>query len=505
MKEFLLDFYGYFIFFYSISLIISYITLMSLSFFSHRASKLFFDVPYVKQMLTGSPYTPGISIVAPAYNEERTIIDNVHSLLALDYPKYEVIIVNDGSTDSTLEKMIKQFDLVEVPFAYREKVKSRPVHRLFKSTNDLYQQLTIVDKENGGTKADASNAGINVVQYPYYVCTDVDCILEKTALYRIIWPVLNNHTRVIAVSATMVMTNGCTVKEGKIVRVKAPRTLIPLFQNLEYMRSYLVGKTGWSAINAMPNVSGGFGLFDTEIAIAVGGYDSSSFAEDMDMVIRMVTYMCDSGRQYKIVQIPKTCCWTEGPSNLFILNRQRTRWGRGLLQYFSIHHKVLFNAKYRQMGLITLPYLLLFEFAAPIIEATGFFVFLWLVLTDAVNWDTMWIIFFMIYGFCQFLTIVICFFDYYIGSFYQRSFREYLLLILASLFEPFIYHPFVTFFSIKGYFSFLTTRNFKWGEMTRKGFKGGDQSEEQKEEVLNVSARYIPENREQERKEEDLV
>ena len=474
MIQGIIDFYGYFVFFYSISLIISYMGLVCLSFISQRSSKMFFDVAYVKDMLSGSPYTPGISIVAPAYNEEKTIIDNVSSMLALDYPKYEVIIVNDGSTDKTLDKMIETFELVEVPYAYREKVKSQPVRCIYKSKNSVYSTLTVVDKENGGTKADASNAGMNVVQYPYFVCTDVDCILEATALYRIIWPVLNNNTRVIAVSATMVMANGFTVKDGKVVKVRAPRSLIPLFQNLEYMRSFLVGKLGWSAINAMPNVSGGFGLFDTEVSIAAGGYDSTSFAEDMDLIIRMVTYMCDSGKKYRIVQIPKTCCWTEGPSNLVILNRQRTRWGRGLLQYFLVHHKVMFNSKYRQMGLITMPYLFLFEFLAPIIEAVGFVVFVWLILTEGVNWDTMVVVFFMVYSFFIFLNMIICFFDYFVGSFYQRSFREYMLMLFVGLFEPFIYHPFVVLFSIKGYLSFLTTRDFKWGKMTRKGFSDTD-------------------------------
>ena len=488
MIQGIIDFYGYFVFFYSISLIISYMGLVCMSFISQRSSKMFFDVPYVKDMLSKSPYTPGISIVAPAYNEEKTIIDNVRSMLALDYPKFEVVIVNDGSTDKTLAKMIETFELVEVPYAYREKVKSQPVRRIYKSMNSRYVNLTIVDKENGGTKADASNAGINVVQYPYFVCTDVDCILETTALYRIIWPVLNNHTRVIAVSATMVMANGFTVKNGKIIKVRAPRSLIPLFQNLEYMRSYLVGKLGWSAINALPNVSGGFGLFDTEVSIAAGGYDSTSFAEDMDLIIRMVTYMCDSGKKYRIVQIPKTCCWTEGPSNLIILNRQRTRWGRGLLQYFLVHHKVMFKPKYRQMGLITMPYLFFFEFLAPIIEAVGFIVFVWLVFTDGVNWDTMWVIFFMVYSFFLFLNLIICFFDYFVGSFYQRSIREYLLMIFVGMFEPFIYHPFIVLFSIKGYLTLLTTRDFKWGKMTRKGFR---ETEDFDGETINVAAPYI--------------
>jgi cellulose synthase/poly-beta-1,6-N-acetylglucosamine synthase-like glycosyltransferase len=161
----------------------------------------------------------------------------------------------------------------------------------------------------------------------------------------------------------MLMANGCVVKDGQIIDVRTPRTPIPLFQNLEYMRSYLIGKMGWSAINGMPNVSGGFGLFDRSVAIAAGGYDAPSFAEDMDLITRMVGYMCDFSRPYKIIQIPDTCCWTEGPPNLAMLYRQRTRWARGLFQTLSIHHKMIFKKTYKQMGLLTLPIIRLIIFA----------------------------------------------------------------------------------------------------------------------------------------------
>ena len=189
--------------------------------------------------------------------------------------------------------MIEHYELIEVPYAYIERIKTKPFRRLFKSTSPKYSRLIVVDKENGGTKADASNAGINVSSYPYFICTDVDCILEKYALYRCISPIISSDKQVIAVSGTMLMANGCVVKDGQIVDVRTPRTPIPLFQNLEYMRSYLIGKMGWSAINGMPNVSGGFGLFDRSVAIAAGGYDGTSFAEDMDLITRMVGYMCD--------------------------------------------------------------------------------------------------------------------------------------------------------------------------------------------------------------------
>ena len=237
--------------------------------------------------LRNSPLAPGISIVAPAYNEQTTIISNVNSLLSLDYPKYEVVIVNDGSKDRTLELLIEEYELEETPFMYIERIKASPVKRIFKSKNPKYAKLTVVDKVNGGTKADASNAGVNACRYPYMLNTDVDCVLAKDALLRMIMPFLKSSVRVIGVGATLRMSNGCEMEDGKLVRVSPPKSFFPAFQEIEYLRSYLVGKMGWSVINGVPNISGGLGLFDKEILINAGGYDPASFAEDMDMVTRI--------------------------------------------------------------------------------------------------------------------------------------------------------------------------------------------------------------------------
>ena len=220
MNNWLFTFFNYFMIFYSGGLILSYLLMTIVSFIQIHRRKKYYSAEYIKRILLNSPHTPGISIVAPAYNEETTVVDNVNSLLGMDYPKFEVIIVNDGSKDKTLEKLIENFDLVEVPYNYIEYIKTKPYKRLFKSTNEKYKRLVVVDKENGGTKADASNAGVNVAQYPYFVCTDVDCILNPQGLYYLIWDVLSSDKRVIAVSATMRMANGCTMKDGRLSEVR---------------------------------------------------------------------------------------------------------------------------------------------------------------------------------------------------------------------------------------------------------------------------------------------
>lgn len=412
---------------------------------------------------------PGISIVAPAFNEEVIIVDSVHSLLSLDYPNFEVIIVNDGSKDETLPLLIENFDLEEVPYYYVYKVHCKPVIRILRSTNPNYHQLVVVDKINGGTKADAMNAGVNMAQYDYFINTDVDCILAEDTLTKIILPVLDSEQQVIAVGATMRMVNSCTIERGRIVRAKPPNALIPLFQETEYLRSYLVAKMGWSMLNAIPNVSGGFGLFDTHVVINVGGFDSGSHAEDMDMTVRMIAYMRENRKPYRIVQCPYTCCWTEGPPNIKVLNRQRTRWGRGMLQFIIDHRRFLFNKDYGRLGLLIMPYILLFEFLAPIIEFIGLLFLLFLLFTDQINFDTFWMMLLYAYLIGFSVSVITVSYDLVLGKLYKK-FPEYLKLVLFSAFEAILYHPLVVLFTLRGYIQYLTRRDFKWGKMTRKGF-----------------------------------
>ena len=471
MLELISNIFDYAILCYSLAIIASYIAMLIMAGRMHRRHKTYHDEQHTIEAMRNSPYTPSVSIVAPAYNEEKTIITNVMSLLSLDYPDYEVIIVNDGSKDNTLKLLIDQFSLVKIPYAYIEKIKTKPVRGVYKTSTDnpVYRRLVVVDKENGGTKADASNAGVNIVTSSYFVCTDVDCILDKLALYRVIWPTMTSSRRVIAVSTSMRMSNGCIVRNGQMVEARAPRSLIPLFQDLEYTRSYLIGKTAFGSINAMQNVSGGFGLFDTEVVIKAGGYDGESFAEDMDMIARMVRYMCDSDEDYRIVQLPETCCWTEGPSTVKVLARQRMRWGRGLLQFFEVHRDMIANRNYRQFGIITLPYILLFELLAPVIELSGYVIIFSLFITGAINYDTIWVVFLGLFSFAQMLTMSIISFDIYVGSAFKKK-KEYFRFFLASVLEPFLYHPLNVYFSLRGYLKQIIGTQMVWGNMTRKGF-----------------------------------
>lgn len=475
MFEIFVKIYEYFIFFYATSLVLSYIVLAIFSFFAINRYKNY-NTDIDDEELIQSELAPGISVIAPAYNEEKTIIVNVKSLLTLNYPKFEVIIVNDGSKDKTLDLLIKEFDLVEAPFAYVEKIKTKPYKRTFKSQNPKYDILTVIDKENGGTKADAFNAGLNASVFPYYLNTDVDCILARNTLTKMIKPILSDKTRVIAVGATLRMSNNCDIKDGVITRVRPPKALIPRFQELEYIRSYLLGKMGWELINSVPNVSGGLGMFDKEIAIKAGGYGADSHAEDMDMLTRMAAHMMNNRLDYKIGYIPLSCCWTEGPPNFQILNRQRTRWASGLFQMFTEHRKILFNPSYKRLGLITFPYIFIFEFLAPIIEAFGILFTIFLFFYGYINWTFAPLILLYSYTFALMISSLVIIWDQMTFKYYNTT-REVLSLFFTAFIEPIIYHPLIVFFSLKGYFSFITSRELAWGTMTRQGFENEENKE----------------------------
>ncbi len=477
-------FYQYAVFIYGTSLLMCYglLAMMSLANI-RRYQKKNANVDY--NIIVESPLAPGISVIAPAFNEGVTIISNVRSLLTFNYPKYEVIIINDGSTDDTLEKLIVEFEMVEVEYAYREKLNCKPVKRIFRSTNPAYDKLSVVDKVNGKSKADASNAGVNISAFDYYLCTDVDCILDKDTLIKLIKPFMDEETstvkeingdiqiqedykRVIASGATLRMVNSCDVDEGLMIRVRPPRRFLPRFQEMEYIRAYCLGKMGWDLINAVPNVSGGLGMFDKEISIKAGGYDSLSFAEDMDLVTRMGAYMKDNKKKYSVKYVPITLCWTEGPTTLKVFGRQRSRWGRGLAQLMNTHRKILFNPRYGRMGLIVFPYHFFYELFAPVIEFLGILFYVYLILTNQINWPYAIILIVFVYTYSVMITTLALLWDQITFKYYT-TWGETIGLCLMAFLEPFIYHPLIVWFALRGYWDFVLGRKHVWGNMQRQG------------------------------------
>jgi len=458
------------VFLYGVVLLLIYAMLAVLSFINIRLflrKESYTDY----KVIVGSPLAPGISVIAPAFNEGLTIISNIRSLLTFDYPNYEVIIINDGSTDDTLEKVINEFSLVKVDFAYDIKLSAKPVRGVYKSTDEAYAKLVIVDKENGKSKADATNVGINVAAYPYFLCTDVDCILHDQTLQMLIRPMMEEENkRVIATGATLRMANSCEVDEGVLIKIVAPKPLLARFQELEYIRSFVLGKMGWSYINAVPNVSGGLGMFDKEIAVKAGGYDPASFGEDMELRMRMSRYVYDNKIDASVRYIPTTLCWTEGPTSVKIFMRQRTRWARGLLQLMLAHKKMLFNPAYGRVGMIVFPYNFFFELLAPVIEFLGIIYYIFLIYFGLVNWPYAIILLIFVYTYAVMISSLAVLWDQLTFQYY-KTWRDVISVIAMVFIEMLIYHPLIVVFALRGYYFQLTNRTHSWGNMQRRGFK----------------------------------
>ncbi|MES2328258.1 MAG: glycosyltransferase [Bacteroidota bacterium] len=421
-----------------------------------------------KLVMIQSPLSPGISIITAAFNEEMTIIHNVRSLLNMNYPLFEVIIVNDGSTDQTLGKLVKEFQLTEVAFAYNYFIACTEVQQVYKSENPACSNLIVINKLNGGCKADAINAGINVSNYPYFLNTDVDCILDNDTLIQLIQPFVDDDKRVIATGATLRMANDCVIDSGVLVDAKVPTQWLPIFQEIEYIRSFVLGKMGWNLVNAIPNVSGGLGMFDKEIVVKAGGYDPTSFGEDMDMMMRMCKYMLETKQEYAIRYLPQSLCWTEGPSTMKVFKRQRIRWGRGLYQIFSSYYKLLFNPKYKMLGLVVLPYNFIFEFCAPFVECLGVLCYIYLIVFHLINWPFALVLLLFVYSFSILITLLAILWDQLVIRRYRI--REVLKLCMFAFIEPIVYHPMVMIFALMGYANQFRKAKSHWGHMERKGF-----------------------------------
>ena len=329
---------------------------------------------------------PSVSVIAPAYNEAETIIDNVKCLIALQYPNYEIILVNDGSTDDTLPRIIEYFNLVKVNRVFENKLDAAPVKAIYQSQNPAYNYLVVVDKENGG-KSDALNAGINISNNDLFLAIDVDCIIEPDALLKMVKPFIDdNKHEVIASGGVIRIANSCEVTEGRITKVNYPKNFWAKFQVLEYFRAFTLGRMAWSKLNGLLIISGAFGLFDRKRVVNIGGYDRNSVGEDLELVVRLRRYMYEVEKlKYRVAFIPDPLCWTEVPEKYSILKRQRNRWTRGAIDTILKHRKMFLNPKYGLIGMLSLPYWVFFEWLGPIIQAVGLIYFFFLLYFSLVN------------------------------------------------------------------------------------------------------------------------
>ncbi len=322
--------------------------------------------------------TPPVSIIVPAYNEGVGIADAVRSLAMLRYPRLEIVVVNDGSTDDTLQKLHAAFHLYQVDMPIRVMIDTEPIRATYRTKLPL--PVVVVDKENGG-KGDAINAGINASKYPYVLATDADIILDEECLLRLVRPVAEDRSRVIAVGGNVRPLNGSRVRRGKVTRVGLPPRPVEVVQILEYLRSFLAARPAWSGMNALLLISGALGLFRKDAVIEVGGFRRGHLGEDLELTMRLHRAFRESKRPYRIVYVPDAVAWTEVPSTYEVLRKQRIRWHRGLSQVIREYASMLFRPRYGFLGMVAWPQFVLFEFVAPVVEFLGYLLVPFLLLT----------------------------------------------------------------------------------------------------------------------------
>jgi len=454
---------NYFSLFYVVT--VSTIYLVQLIFASFGLRKYVRSLRYIdyRRFLDSEHMVP-ISLLVPAYNESATIVDSVKNLLSLDFPEYELIVINDGSKDNTLALLIEAFALIPFPQPYKKSLQTEEIVEVYRSGKDI--RLIVLDKKNGG-KADALNAGVNVSSYPVVVTIDADSILEKRSLIKIIYSFVSDPT-CVAVGGIVRVGSGCEIVDGQLREIGLSKNPIVALQTTEYLRAFLTGRLGFDVMGMLLIISGAFGAFQKSALIEVGGYSRHCVGEDMELVIKLHKLMHQKKRKYSVRFLPDPICWTQPPERLSDLKKQRKRWHVGLIDSLLRHKDMVFRPKYGRIGMICLPYYWIFELAGPVIETFGYLFIPISFLLGVVN------VWFMI---SFFLVAVLYGTILSVGALLleENTFRKYpdlrqlLRLFFFSFVDNFGYRQINTVYKVEAMFGFRKNKS-RWGELKRKGF-----------------------------------
>jgi cellulose synthase/poly-beta-1,6-N-acetylglucosamine synthase-like glycosyltransferase len=449
------------IYFVGINFCYTVLTLLSFAQSSIRvrqAKAANFDV------LAASRLTPPVSIIIPAHNEEPMIVNSVATALALDYPEYEIIVVNDGSRDRTLRRLIETFDLAGSNKPYRATFPTSTIRRIYYS--EKHPNLFVIDKEKGG-KADALNAGVNLSRYRYVCNTDADTIFEKDALIRMIRHAVRDPRRVVGMGGQVRVGNGFRVQDGEIVERHLPSAVLPNFQIVEYLRTFLGNRVGWSSMNAMMLISGAFGLWRRDALVSVGGFNREITGEDLEVTMRMHRVFRKRGEEYSIVALPDPVCWTEAPDDVGSFYQQRNRWHRVLLESFWTHREMLLNPRYGTVGMLGMPYYLFFEIIGPFMEVFSYFVIFGAYGLGYLQVETLVLFLLLSIGYTTFLNMLAILIEevYY----HTYGLKEVLRLMLIGFLDNLGYRQFTMMIRVIATFDWLS-RTKAWGTIARRGY-----------------------------------
>lgn len=458
----LVDIVTWFILGYFVALNAGYLALNFLSLASlnrGRQEKILEELP---QVFTG--LDPAISVLVPSYNEAAGIAASIRSMLQLSYSDFEIIVINDGSRDETLEVLRREFALAPFPEAVNIRLETQRIRGYYRSTR--HANLRVIDKDNGG-KADSLNAGINLARHPLFCGVDADSLLERDSLQRVVRPFLRDW-RVVATGGTVRVANGCDVQDGFLTRVRLPTNAWALFQVVEYLRAFLFGRLGWSQLNAMLIISGAFGLFKTSVVVAAGGYRPNTIGEDMELVVRMHRTLREQGTDYRVEFVPEPVCWTEAPEDRTTLRNQRIRWQRGLSESLSANWGLMFNRRGGPPGWIAFPFMVAFEWLGPLIEVGGYVFMLLAYLSGLISWNAFAVFLFVAIGLGILLSASGLLLEELAFHMYPRL-SDLAMLALLVVAENFGYRQLNTWWRLIGLYRRAAQRESQWGEMKRKG------------------------------------
>ncbi len=459
--RYFISFFNYFCMAFTILLSIIYIVQLIMSFVKVRKNDKARQSNDFGRYVESENLLP-ISLLIPAYNEEENIVSNIKSLLKIDYPLFEIVVVNDGSTDRTHDKIVDSFGLYKIESAVRTSIPTKDVRGVY--YNIEYPNLIYVDKENGG-KSDALNAGINISSYPLFACLDADSRIEPDALLKLSIEFLKNTDTIVA-GGLVRIANGFKIRDGRVSGFSMPEKMVERFQIVEYYRSFLSGRVSWGATNSMLIVSGAFGVFKKQAVIEVGGYKTNTIGEDMEIVVRLHRYMRSHKRKYKIIFCEDSVCWTQGPMSVADIRSQRRRWQIGLFDTLISHKGLFLNPRYGMIGLMAIPYNWIFELFGAVVESLGYVIIPFSLLMGELN-----MFFFTMYFLLAVMLGVILSIGSLILEQYTRksvmSAKQCLSLSLYAILENFGYRQLITVFRLEGILKYRKLRK-TWGKIKRK-------------------------------------
>jgi cellulose synthase/poly-beta-1,6-N-acetylglucosamine synthase-like glycosyltransferase len=407
-----------------------------------------------------------ISVIIPAKDEAKTIVDTVRSVLSLDYPEHEVIVINDGSTDDTLVQLIQEFKLTRREMVVRRILpvvgQIRGIYRTPSAPN-----LIVVDKGHGG-KGQALNAGINISRYPLFCTIDADALFQENALLRVVRPFLEDPDRVIAVGGQVRVANGCRVERGRVVDARLPQNILAAFQVVEYLRAFVGSRLGLSKMNNLLILSGVFSLFRKDVVVEAGGFRSDVLTEDMELVLRLHHMMRQQEREYSVVFLPDPICWTEVPQRMRALWRQRRRWHGGLTHSLWLHKSILWEKNSGSLRWIGMPYYTLFELLGAWVELLGYILLPIAFFLGILSPLYFWGFLFLAVSSGAFLSIASVLLEELSFGLY-RSWGDFALMIAIASIENFTYRPITVYFRLGATLAIIFGRG-GWGKQERAGF-----------------------------------